>query len=932
MSESKSRKKKKKKNKGGTSSGSVGNNASTEKTQSSEEAVVRVEGATRLANGKETSGEDAKEDVIVEQEKEKTGLLTQSTLVAANPTGPSLNTLLLLLSEKEKEYFHMQPDVTDPPDDSALDTHEASFSGTDNAVVESDFISTEEKARIAINEVSKFDFDDLPWEVEVTDKVLLFLKDPHFSKPLKLSVVRELLELAGGLMGRDRTLPCSAQLYKTRLTSLSSILWEKAVQFSSRCTNKAKIKAEHVYSEVIRVWDIIPNKEHLSCLHQIQRSHQRGLQSHLCLPLLPYSEDVVRSSHPRDPLLPRHFLVRKSDDHAHNDSVAAATYVPAARVKEDEYNVVTFYSLSSSVVGSVVNGDDPRRDFPFKEWPKEHDIIHMPSNVEAILLLGRSGTGKTTCCLYRLWNQFNQYWEQVFSNGGEPCYPHRPLPLTGHASLELKDVVMTEEECMGGDQMGGDYTEEVEDEDKDDDLSVTRFEDLHQVFLTKNYVLCSQMKKRFYDLAASYEHYAQHLQHETLSCPLSLQEIDSKAFPLFLTSRQFLLLLDNSLGGKTFFPRNKDGSLSVRISSSDYETEDPSSLLDLDVSDGEEEETNEEEELAKLVGLKQIPVWREVTSCYFVNEIWPKISSHCSDKSTDPLLVWIEIKSFIKGSLLAISKPSGCLSPWEYESIGRKMATNFTGNRTEIYTMYEHYRDYVHRKRNLNLFDENDLINSIYQRLVAYEAPELPWSIHHFFIDEVQDFTQSELALILRLSQEPNGLFLTGDTAQSIMKGISFRFKDLRSLFHLAKTQSEASSGPARISVPHVHELLINFRSHSGILRLATSVIELLKEYFPASFDRLPEDRGMFPGPLPVFLQSCQVTDLALLLRSNKRASSCIEFGAHQVIIVQSEEAKKCLPEVLKGAIVLTVFESKGLEFDDVLLYNFFTDSTVSEW
>ena len=88
----------------------------------------------------------------------------------------------------------------------------------------------------------------------------------------------------------------------------------------------------------------------------------------------------------------------------------------------------------------------------------------------------------------------------------------------------------------------------------------------------------------------------------------------------------------------------------------------------------------------------------------------------------------------------------------------------------------------------------------------------------------------------------------------------------------------------------------------------------------------------MFPGPLPVFLQSCQVTDLALLLRSNKRASSCIEFGAHQVIIVQSEEAKKCLPEVLKGAIVLTVFESKGLEFDDVLLYNFFTDSTVSEW
>lgn len=33
-------------------------------------------------------------------------------------------------------------------------------------------------------------------------------------------------------------------------------------------------------------------------------------------------------------------------------------------------------------------------------------------------------------------------------------------------------------------------------------------------------------------------------------------------------------------------------------------------------------------------------------------------------------------------------------------------------------------------------------------------------------------------------------------------------------------------------------------------------------------------------------------------------------FGAHQVIIVQSEEAKKNIPDVLKAGIVLTVFEA----------------------
>lgn len=39
--------------------------------------------------------------------------------------------------------------------------------------------------------------------------------------------------------------------------------------------------------------------------------------------------------------------------------------------------------------------------------------------------------------------------------------------------------------------------------------------------------------------------------------------------------------------------------------------------------------------------------------------------------------------------------------------------------------------------------------------------------------------------------------------------------------------------------------------------------------------------------------------------------------------------AKEKIPEELGLALVLTVYEAKGLEFDDVLLYNFFTDSEV---
>ena len=125
-----------------------------------------------------------------------------------------------------------------------------------------------------------------------------------------------------------------------------------------------------------------------------------------------------------------------------------------------------------------------------------------------------------------------------------------------------------------------------------------------------------------------------------------------------------------------------------------------------------------------------------------------------------------------------------------------------------------------------------------------------------------------------------------------------------------------------------MHDLTQNFRSHSGILQLAASVIDLLMNFFSSSLDKLPRDQGMFPGPKPVLLVSCDFSDLALLLKGNRRDASAIEFGAKQAIIVQSNEAKQNLCKRIK-AIVLTVFESKGLEFDDVLLYDFFKDSKV---
>ena len=58
-----------------------------------------------------------------------------------------------------------------------------------------------------------------------------------------------------------------------------------------------------------------------------------------------------------------------------------------------------------------------------------------------------------------------------------------------------------------------------------------------------------------------------------------------------------------------------------------------------------------------------------------------------------------------------------------------------------------------------------------------------------------------------------------------------------------------------------------------------------------------------------------------------------LEFGCDQVIIVRDQESKSKIPTMLQHALCLTIYEAKGLEFNDVILFNFFAESKcVDKW
>ncbi|KAL0068396.1 hypothetical protein AAF712_004474 [Marasmius tenuissimus] len=164
---------------------------------------------------------------------------------------------------------------------------------------------------------------------------------------------------------------------------------------------------------------------------------------------------------------------------------------------------------------------------------------------------------------------------------------------------------------------------------------------------------------------------------------------------------------------------------------------------------------------------------------------------------------------------------------------------------------------------------------------------------------------------------QPDVMWLGGLTEA----GLQFKFTSVFSPGGLLPSVNKAE----------IFQLAVNYRSHAGIVDCAHSVIDLINRFWPGSIDGLDREQGMSPGPQPIFFDgkggNASVLSKYLFGDSGNR----IEFGAQQCILVRDAEAKERLKEEMGDDIglVLTIYDSKGLEFNDVLLYNFFEDSNA---
>jgi superfamily I DNA/RNA helicase len=378
--------------------------------------------------------------------------------------------------------------------------------------------------------------------------------------------------------------------------------------------------------------------------------------------------------------------------------------------------------------------------------------------------------------------------------------------------------------------------------------------------------------------------------------PDTFVDVPPKAFPLVITFHDFMIMLDGSVGNSYFerFHEIMKHSLGKARGGS--------------------------------VSLQTFIRKKEVNYERFSSSYWPHFNTQLT-KNLDSSRVFTEIISHIKGGRQALEASDGKLSDKDYFSLSNSRMSSLSRRKRE--RIYEIFQNYEKMKVKNGDFDMADLVIDLHCRLRVerYKGDEIDF----VYVDEVQDLTLSQIALFKYICKNvEEGFVFSGDTAQTIARGIDFRFQDIRSLFYMKfLPESKSCRHDKRKEkgiISDIFHLSQNFRTHDGVLKLSQSIIDLLYRFFPQSIDVLQPETSLVNGEAPILLGSGnnQNTISTIFGNSGKAGRSFVGFGAEQVILVRDDHVRKEITNYVgKQALVLTIVECKGLEFQVVTMHNY---------
>ncbi|SPS02810.1 ankyrin repeat domain-containing protein [Cupriavidus taiwanensis] len=251
----------------------------------------------------------------------------------------------------------------------------------------------------------------------------------------------------------------------------------------------------------------------------------------------------------------------------------------------------------------------------------------------------------------------------------------------------------------------------------------------------------------------------------------------------------------------------------------------------------------------------------------------------------------------IRGVIAAAAQ--GVLERDPYMALGVRQSIFAADVRGRLYDLFEKYRAWLSDN---GLYDLN---------LVAHAWQPLASASYDFIvIDEVQDLTMVQLALVLKTLRKPGQFLLCGDSNQIVHPNF-FSWSQVKGLFWHDPQLAEQQT---------LRVLTANFRNGSEATRVANRLLKVKHRRF-GSIDR--ESNFLVDA---VGGEAGQVSLLPDKDNVKRELDQRIRQSTQCAVLVLRDEDKAEARRHFSTPLLFSIHEAKGLEYDNIVLYRFVSD------
>lgn len=251
-----------------------------------------------------------------------------------------------------------------------------------------------------------------------------------------------------------------------------------------------------------------------------------------------------------------------------------------------------------------------------------------------------------------------------------------------------------------------------------------------------------------------------------------------------------------------------------------------------------------------------------------------------------------------RGVITGLDVSKEFLSREDYLTLGIKQSIFLNDERETVYSLFLKYLEFL--KKN-DLYDINIYTHSL--------LPECTSNYDFIIVDEVQDFANIQLMIILKSLKNQANFILCGD-ANQVVHPTFFSWSHLKTLFYQGTIEG------LEITILHT-----NYRNSQAVSLLANRLLKIKNARF-GSIDKesnyLVRTAAGTQGEV-IFLEekSKAVSELAIKTRRS----------VNYAILVLRNEDKGKARSLFPSPLLFSIQESKGLEYENIIIYNFISDN-----